>query len=241
MDHWLERYSWRDQEKVLNENPQFRTAISIASSETPLRLHFIHVPSPHANALPLLLIPPFPFSNLTFSHLAKPFTDPEDAATNQPFHLVIPALPGLGFSDPFPNNTAVISAAAEMLNTLMSRLDYQHYLVSNTGAAQSSPAKIDWKLVNCLATQYSTCLGAHFISPPLASPKLSEAPLEWAKWSIASFFHAGILGYSKNDFSALYQASSSAPDTTTKSVARRERRPPSTQIGMNKFGLREPK
>lgn len=241
----LEKYNFREVEEGLNKTPQFRTAISIASSEAPLRIHFLHIRSPHPNALPLLLIPPFPFSNLSLAHIITSFTTPEDVAINQPFHLVIPSLPGLGFSDPipFPKSTPAISTAGEMLNTLMARLEYPYYLVSNTGAAHASPAEIDWKLVNYLATYHSgSCLGAHFISPPLASPKLHEAPLEWAKWSIASFFHAGILGYSDDDFSALRQTreSSGTAVSTSHVHLRRKKTPTPAQLGLNRFGLREP-
>lgn len=227
VDFWLEKYSWRDQEAILNETPQFRTAISIPGSDTPLRLHFIHVRSPHDDALPLLLLPPFPLVNLALVHLVKSFTEPEDAVRDRPFHLVIPALPGLGFSDPFPNNTPEIATTAEVLNTLMVRLGYDHYLVSNAGAAQSSPAEIDWKIIERLSTQYPTsCLGAHFIAPPLVAPKLSEAPLEWAKWRIASALSSGILGYSEQDFTALKQTTA-----TSKSAKK---------MGLNQMGLREP-
>lgn len=238
IDFWLEKYSWRDQEASLNKIPQFRTAISIPGAEAPIRLHFIHVPSPHSQAaVPLLLIPPFPLSNLALAHLVTLFTGSAsaDATTNsQTFHLVIPALPGLGFSDRFPNNTPEISTTAEILDTLMSRLGYQHYLASNAGPAHSSPAEIDWKLIACLAATYtSSCVGAHFIAPPLASPRLSEAPIEWAKWTIANTLSAGILGYSEQDFAALKQT------PAVKKTSGRKGWTPS-KLGLNNVGLREP-
>ncbi|KAK2067543.1 hypothetical protein P8C59_001278 [Phyllachora maydis] len=84
------------------------------------------------------------------------------------------------YSDPLPNTKALIFTVADMLNTLMRRLSYEHYLVSNTGAGHASPAKIDWKLVDQLAIQHpDSCLGTHLISPPLASPHVAEAPWEW--------------------------------------------------------------
>lgn len=234
IDFWLEKYSWRDQEASLNKTPQFRTAVSIPGAEAPIRLHFLHVPSPHGPAaVPLLLIPPFPLSNLALVHLVRLFTESEDATVHQAFHLVIPALPGLGFSDPFPNNTPEISTTAEIFNTLMSRLGYQQYLVSNAGPAHSSPAEIDWKLIECLATKYtSSCVGSHFIAPPLASPRLSEAPIEWAKWTIANTLNAGILGYSEQDFSALKQT------PAVKTSGRKGLTP--SKLGLNNVGLREP-
>lgn len=244
IDFWLEKYSWRDQEAALNQTPQFRTAFAVpgatAGSETEaeasphLRLHFIHVPSPHGRAaLPLLLLPPFPFSNMALAHLVKAFTEPEDAGRDRPFHLVVPALPGLGFSDPLPNGTPEISATAGMLDALMARLGYEHYLVSNSGPAHASPGEIDWRLIECLSSRYAgSCIGAHFVAPPLASPKLSEAPIEWAKWTIANTLSAGILGYSEQDFSALKQMPASRG-------SRKKGLTPST-LGLNKVGLREP-
>lgn len=202
------------------------------SSEATVRIHFIHARSSHSNAIPLLLIPPFPFSTLSFGHLIKLLTDPEDAAKNQPFHLVMPSLPGLGFSDALPNNTPVISSTAEILNSLMGRLSYPHYVVTNASSGAASPAEIDFHLVNHLVTYYmSSCLGAHLISPPLSQPKLQEAPIEWAKWSIASLLHAPILGYHSEDFSALERSGYVRPS---------KKSPTPTQFGLNQLGLREP-
>lgn len=243
----LEKYSWRDQERILNDSlPQFRTAIALPSLETPLRIHFIHIRSPHANAIPLLLIPPFPFTNLSLGHVTKAFTSPEDGgASHQPFHLVIPSLPGLGFSDPLPNNAPAISTAADLLDALMARLSYPTYLATNAGAASPSPAGIDWRLIDSLATRHAaTCLGAHLISPPLAPPRPRDAPWEWAKWSVANFFHAGILGYSDDDFAALRRAymsspspSSSSPTPTSASSAARQAARPSAGPGGLASGL----
>lgn len=245
IDFWLERYSWRDQEAALNQTPQFRTGIAVTGAEAPLRLHFIHVPAPapatqtggaggDQAALPLLLLPPFPLSNLALVHLVKAFTEPDDAARDRAFHLVVPALPGLGFSDALPNAAPEIEATAEVLNTLMLRLGYAHYLVSNSGPAHASPGGIDWRLIERLSSRYpESCVGAHFIAPPLASPKLSEAPIEWAKWTIASALRAGILGYSAQDFSALKQAPASRASPKTSGFA-------PSRLGLNNVGLREP-
>ncbi|RYP24546.1 hypothetical protein DL765_000566 [Monosporascus sp. GIB2] len=233
IDFWLEQYSWRAQEDVLNsELPQFRTAFTVPSSETPLRTHFVHVRSPHSTAIPLLLIPPFPTSNLSLGHLVRHFTEPQDAATQQPFHLVIPALPGVGFSDALPNNVPVISTTARFLDSLMRRLSYRYYLVTNASSGSASPAEIDYRLARHLAVQYSdSCLGTHLISPPLAEPKLGEAPLEWAKWSCASLLRSPVLGYRSEDFSAIRRCGSFRPSRKT---------PPTARHGANVLGLREP-
>ncbi|KAI1096908.1 alpha/beta-hydrolase [Rostrohypoxylon terebratum] len=233
IDFWLEQYSWRTQEDLLNtELPQFRSSFSIPSSESTIRIHFIHAHSSHANAIPLLLIPPFPFASLSFGHLIKLFTEPEDAESSQPFHLVIPSLPGIAFSDALPNNTPVISTTADILDSLMSRLEYPHYLVTNASSGSASPAEIDFKLANRLINYHSdSCLGAHLISPPLAKPKLREAPVEWAKWSLASLFHVPILGYRSEDFSALERNGY---------VHASKKQPMPAQIGLNQLSLQEP-
>ncbi|KAK2037711.1 epoxide hydrolase [Colletotrichum somersetense] len=208
IDFWLEKYDWRQQEAVFNDQlPQFRTAVTVPGSESSVRLHFVHVRSPHEHAVPLLLVPPFPFANLSLGHLIRPLTEPEDLDEQQPFHVVIPSLPGLGFSDALPGNTPVVPATADILDLVMSRLSYKHYLVSNTSSAASSPAGIDWRLANHLAMYHSSsCLGAHFINPSLSAPTLKEAPLEWMKWSIAKLFRAPVFGYHSEDMRSLDQA-----------------------------------
>ncbi|KAI0427422.1 alpha/beta-hydrolase [Xylaria sp. FL1042] len=230
IDYWLEQYQWREQEEALNGLPQFRTGLAIPQSKSHIRIQFIHARSPHSNVIPLLLIPPFPLSSLSLGHLIKLFTDPEEANL-QPFHLVIPSLPGLGFSDALPANSPVISSTAGLLDSLMKRLGYSFYLVSNTGAGVSSPAHIDYKLADWLSTQYSdSCLGTHLISPPLTQPRLQEAPLAWAKWSIARFFEASMLGYRSDDFSVFRQGGVGTPKKST--IAARLQR--------SKPGLAEP-
>ncbi|KAH9909978.1 alpha/beta-hydrolase [Xylariomycetidae sp. FL2044] len=247
IDFWLEEYNWREQEDLLNAQlPQFRTGITVAPSETPLRIHFVHIRSTHAHAIPLLLIPPFPFSNLTFQHLVKPLTEPEDATQDQPFHLVIPALPGVGFSDALPSNTDVIATTTEILNTLMTRLSYDFYLVTNAGSGTSSPAEIDYQVANHLATHYAdSCLGTHLIAPPLTQPRLQEAPIEWAKWSIASLLRAPILGYQSEDFSALRRTGYVRPSSSSSSSSSKGKKKKSlltpAQLGLNQLGaLRDP-
>ncbi|KAI1816722.1 alpha/beta-hydrolase [Poronia punctata] len=237
IDFWLEQYQWRDQEQKMNGLPQFRTGFTVPQSDTPIRTQFIHVKSSHANAVPLLLIPPFPFPSLVMGHLVKLFTTPEGAEGPQPFHLVIPSLPGLGFSDPLPTNTPVISTTAGMLDTLMKRLGYRFYLVTNAGAGTSSPAQIDFKIAEWLSTQYSdSCLGSHFISPPLPRPKLQEAPVEWAKWSVAKHFGAAISGYRAEDLSA-FKRGGSAP---AQSSGIPWELPQPGQTGLGQLGLNEP-
>ncbi|KAK0626618.1 Alpha/Beta hydrolase protein [Immersiella caudata] len=242
IDFWTEKYSWRDQESVLNTSfPQFRTSIALPSLgvTSPLRVHSIHVRSPRADALPLLLLPPFPFTNLSFGHLIAPLTEP-DGTDAQAFHVVIPSLPGLGFSDALPASFSggnPIPASAALFDALMARLEYPRYVATTASPGHQSPARIDYRLIRRLATHHAaSCIGAHFISPPLEMPDLRRAPWEWTKWNIARFFRAGVLGYDEGDFAALERPRWVPPssDVAKKGVE-------GTGAGLNGFGvLREP-
>ncbi|KAF5018310.1 hypothetical protein F66182_9718 [Fusarium sp. NRRL 66182] len=205
VDFWQESYSWPDHEEELNRSlAQFRTSFQISTPPTPVRIHFIHARSPHANAVPILLIPPFPLTNLSLGHLVQPLSDPEDAGVTQPFHVVIPALPGLGFSDALPSSAPPISTTAKLLDDLMKRLEYKHYIGSNVGSASASPVGIDWRLARHMSHHFSeSCLGFHFIAPPLTSPTLSDSASEWLKWKLARLLSSPVLGYSKDDLSAV--------------------------------------
>lgn len=167
-------------------------------------MHFIHVRSRHPNPVPLLLIPPFPFTNLSFRHITDIFANPNDPDVDQPFHFVMPSLPGLGFSDPLPSGVHTVSKTAEMLDTLMKQLGYRYYIASNSGSSITPQGSIDWKIINHLAASYpESCLGVHLVSPPWKAPEARKNPVEWLKLTVAKSLKAGILGYSKEDIASL--------------------------------------
>jgi pimeloyl-ACP methyl ester carboxylesterase len=122
-DYWRTSYDWRKQEARLNAYPQFTTAIDGQ------RIHFLHIRSPEPGALPLVLTHGWPGSFIEFLKVIGPLSDPR-AHGGDPadaFHLVIPSLPGFGFSGPTREagwNTARVARAwAE----LMRRLGYERY------------------------------------------------------------------------------------------------------------------
>ncbi|KAK0751971.1 Alpha/Beta hydrolase protein [Schizothecium vesticola] len=202
VDFWLEKYSWRDQESVLNTSaPQFRTALPCPGLPAPgLRLHFIHVRSASASAVPLLLLPPFPLTAHALTHLIQPLTTPSDPS-HQPFHLVLPTLPSLGFSDALPSTPATnpIAASAALLDALMRRLGYPRYVASTAAPGPTGPAHIDWRLVRRLAAAHAdSCVAAHWIAPVLREPALRAAPWAWVRWRVAKLLGGG-LGYSSAD------------------------------------------
>ncbi|WP_330228387.1 epoxide hydrolase [Nocardia sp. NBC_00508] len=134
-EYWRTEYDWRAAEKQLNAYPQYTTDID---GQT---IHFLHVRSPEADALPLLMTHGWPGSVVEFLDLIGPLTDPR-AHGGDPadaFHLVIPSLPGFGFSGPVAETGWTIDRIAAAWDELMRRLGYEHYGVQggDIGAAVS--------------------------------------------------------------------------------------------------------
>ncbi len=121
--HWLTSYDWRQAEARLNRLPQFTTTIDGAN------VHFVHVRSPEPAAVPLIMTHGWPGSVAEFLDVIGPLTnpaayggDPADA-----FHLVIPSIPGFGFSGPLPAAGWTIDRIAGAWVELMRRLGYERY------------------------------------------------------------------------------------------------------------------
>jgi pimeloyl-ACP methyl ester carboxylesterase len=131
--YWTTDYDWRKVEAKLNALPQFTTEID------GVNIHFIHVKSPHENALPLIMTHGWPGSVVELLETIGPLTDPtaHGGSAEDAFHLVLPSLPGYGFSgEPTElgwENGRIASAWAE----LMGRLGYTRYVAQggDVGAA----------------------------------------------------------------------------------------------------------
>jgi pimeloyl-ACP methyl ester carboxylesterase len=131
--HWTTDYDWRSAEARLNALPQFKTEIDGVD------IHFIHVRSQHEDALPLIMTHGWPGSVIELLETVGPLTDPtaHGAAPGDAFHLVLPSLPGYGFSgEPTElgwENLRIAGAWAE----LMDRLGYERYVAQggDVGAA----------------------------------------------------------------------------------------------------------
>lgn len=122
-DHWQSGYDWRKQEERLNAYPQFRTTID---GQT---VHFLHVRSPEEDALPLVMTHGWPGSVAEFLDVIGPLTDPaaHRGDASEAFHLVIPALPGFGFSGPTTEKGWNVTRIAAAWADLMARLGYDRY------------------------------------------------------------------------------------------------------------------
>ncbi len=95
VSYWRSSYDWRKTETKLNRWPQFRTEID------GLGIHFLHVRSKHPNALPMILTHGWPSTILLFQRVIDALVDPtaHGGTAADAFHVVIPSLPGFGFSD----------------------------------------------------------------------------------------------------------------------------------------------
>jgi epoxide hydrolase len=136
VDHWLHRYDWRRCEEALNALPQFTTEIDGQA------IYFIHVRSKHADATPMVLTHGWPGSVLEFLNVIGPLTDPtaHGGTVNDAFHLVIPALPGFGFSGKPAAKGWSVPRIARAWTELMRRLGYAEYIAQggDWGAAVTS-------------------------------------------------------------------------------------------------------
>jgi pimeloyl-ACP methyl ester carboxylesterase len=119
-EYWQNKYNWRSQEAKINRFDQYATEIDGQ------QIYFIHQRSPRPDAIPLLLIHGWPGSVVEFLKLIEPLTDPKDK--NSPaFDVVIPSLPGFGFSGPTTTRDWGPQRMAKALVVLMDRLGYSRY------------------------------------------------------------------------------------------------------------------
>jgi pimeloyl-ACP methyl ester carboxylesterase len=121
--YWRTGYDWRAHEARLNAYPQFTTTLDGQ------RVHFLHVRSPEPDALPLIATHGWPMSVFEYLDLIGPLTDPS-AHGGDPadaFHLVVPSLPGIGFSGPTTEPGWHMRRVARAWAELMDRLGYERY------------------------------------------------------------------------------------------------------------------
>ena len=182
--YWQTQYNWRKHEAGINQFHQYTTEIDGQ------QIHFIHERSPRPDAIPLLLIHGWPGSILEFLELIEPLTRPTDGKT-QAFDVVIPSLPGFGFSGSTTARGWSPERMAKAFIVLMERLGYPHYGIQGG----------DWgaAVAQDIARQAPTrVIGLHlnllFAAPPNqeAITEMSDAERErfsWFQRGEASFFN----------------------------------------------------
>ena len=159
--YWETSYDWAATERRLNRLPQFTSTID------GLPIHFFHLRSPTPDATPLIMTHGWPGSFFEFEHSMERLSDParfgEDSSRG--FHVVVPSLPGYGFSGTSAESGWDIHRIANAWTELMSRLGYGRFI------AQGS----DWgtSISTCLALQHpERLLGLHLVPPLVPPPSL---------------------------------------------------------------------
>ncbi|MFD2795321.1 epoxide hydrolase family protein [Promicromonospora vindobonensis] len=171
VNYWRTGYDWRSFEDRLNRIGQFRTTID------DLGIHFLHRRSARADATPLLLTHGWPGSIAEFTHVVEELADPADTAAPA-FHVVVPSLPGFGYSDrPTTTGWGTERIAAAWVE-LMSRLGYGRFLAHGG----------DWggNITTVLAGRFPEhVLGIHTTfadAPPgLTTDGLTEVERRWTE------------------------------------------------------------
>jgi pimeloyl-ACP methyl ester carboxylesterase len=194
--HWATEYDWRKCEAKLNALPQFTTQID------GLDIHFIHVRSKHEHALPLIVTHGWPGSVIELLKIVDPLTNPtaHGASAADAFHLVIPSIPGYGFSGK-PTATGWDPARmARAWVALMRRLGYQQFVAQggDWGAmitdvmGMQAPAELLGIHLNWVFAVPQDINGAAFTGQP--APDGLSADERRAYEQLANFYRKGV-GY----------------------------------------------
>jgi pimeloyl-ACP methyl ester carboxylesterase len=163
--YWADTYDWRAREAALNRFAQFTTPID------GLDIHFVHVRSPHADAMPLVITHGWPGSIVEFHKVIDPLVNPtaHGGRAQDAFHVVCPSLPGFGFSGKPTTTGWGVERIASAWAVLMARLGYGRY------GAQGG----DWgsAVTTALGAQDPEhCAGIHITLAMGTRPKVEGEP-----------------------------------------------------------------
>lgn len=188
-DYWQHHYDWRRCEQQLKHYEHFTTEID------ELEIHFIHIRSRHADALPMLMTHGWPGSVIEFLKVIPRLTDPTQfgGQADDAFHLVIPSLPGFGFSGKPKTTGWGVGKIAAAWVTLMQRLGYKRYVAQggDWGAAVTTALA---------ALKPADCLGIHLNMPivyPVPEDLVEITPREQAGLEQMKYYQQYDSGYAK--------------------------------------------
>ncbi|SFT36302.1 epoxide hydrolase [Actinopolyspora lacussalsi subsp. righensis] len=190
-EYWRESYDWRAAERRLNEFPQFITEIDGTD------VHFLHIRSAVSTAVPLIITHGWPGSVTEFLDVIGPLTDPEayGGEAADAFHVVIPSIPGYGFSGPTNETGWDVKRVARAWAELMSRLGYERYFVQ--GGDWGTPISLELGLAD---PEHVAGVHVNFFvtfppDDPTAFAELSET--EQARLEFGARFQQDGMGWQK--------------------------------------------
>lgn len=133
--YWSQKYDWSLVQGQINNNFS-HYAVNVPGTRNythPISVHFIHERSSVDDAIPLLLLHGWPSTSLGYSEVIKPLAHPSASAERTPsFHVVVPDLPGFGFSPAASYPGLGPREMGDSFNTLMHQLGYKRYMVQST-------------------------------------------------------------------------------------------------------------
>jgi pimeloyl-ACP methyl ester carboxylesterase len=184
--YWTTDYDWRSCEARLNALPQFKTEIDGVD------VHFIHVTSRHENALPLIMTHGWPGSVIELLETVGPLTDPTayGGGAEDAFHLVLPSIPGYGFSAEPTELGWYAGRVAQAWAELMHRLGYARYVAQGGDQGAS--------VTDAMGRQAPEGLiGIHMnlLVPALGGPQPTETEEERAAAAQLATFRQSGFGY----------------------------------------------
>ena len=188
-EHWRDRYDWRRCEAALNGLGQHRTTLD------GLGVHFLHVRSPEPDALPMIMTHGWPGSIIEFNKVIGPLTNPaaHGGEARDAFHLVLPSLPGFGFSDKPAATGWGVKRIASAWAALMDRLAYGRYVAQGGDWGAFITAAMG-------AMQPPGCAAIHLNTvnvSPLPEDRTNPGPEEQATFALLKRYASEEFGYAK--------------------------------------------
>ncbi len=208
VDYWASGYDWRAEERMLNAFPQFKADVD------GLGVHFIHQRGSGPRPFPLIMVHGWPSSVYEMYKVIGPLTDPRSYGGDpaDAFHMVVPSLPGYGFSDPAKEPGMAVSRMAELFTEVMVKgLGYERFGAAGGDWGSAITTRLGYAYPEHVAGIHLSNIVAGRIRGP--KEELSEAELAYREsgriWGRDEAGYSGIqgtrpqtLGYALNDSAA---------------------------------------
>ncbi|KAL8914703.1 MAG: hypothetical protein Q9171_000716 [Xanthocarpia ochracea] len=190
VQHWQQKYDWRQQEAQINKLPQYTTRISVNGFDD-LEVHFVHQSSSVKNAIPLLFVHGWPGSFLEVTKILPLLSNVNDG--EPAFHIVAPSLPNFGFSQGVKKRGFSWPQYAEACHNLMLKLGYTEYVTQGG----------DWGtwITRTIGLLYpSACKASHINMVPAQRPSVTETPEIALQHAVSSYTDAEKAGLQRSEW-----------------------------------------